>query len=377
MTTLTPEAWRTSWLSRAPLATNDFASGVYRHSREVAEGMRYLEANSKALLSMLVIDVDHDDTLLRALERPLKAPEPSWVALSGTGSGHVGYILQTPVCRTDSARLAPMRLAARVESGLTTALGGDRGYAGVLTKNPLHHEHETYWARPTPYTLQELATGLGDLMPRTLPRKIEDNSGLGRNCALFNTTRTWAYEAVSRYWGESARLWEEVTFAQAWDANQRFAEPLPYNEVIHLARSVSRWTRRNITQEQTEENRRAYRSPEKQRYRSLIAAEKRTESTSQLRTLGSDPMPAENPVKRNTTARELAERFGVSERSVRRIFAQPRDEYLEEQRERGEQILSMRAEGKLWREIAEHFNISIGAAQKAGERAKKRAEESV
>lgn len=87
-------------------------------------------------------------------------------------------------------------------------------------------------------------------------------------------------------------------------------------------------------------------------------------------------MTAERPMKRNASAREIAERFGISERSVRRIAAEPRGEYLTQLRERGDQILAMRAEGKLWREIAEHFEISVPAAQMAGKRAKDRVEES-
>ena len=41
-------------------------------------------------------------------------------------------------------------------------------------------------------------------------------------------------------------------------------------------------------------------------------------------------MAAERPVRRKHTAKELAEKFGCSERSVRRYVAQPRAEYLAE-----------------------------------------------
>ncbi|TSE22235.1 hypothetical protein Tsedi_02396 [Tepidimonas sediminis] len=41
-------------------------------------------------------------------------------------------------------------------------------------------------------------------------------------------------------------------------------------------------------------------------------------------------MAAKHPVKRPAKARELAERFGVSERTVRRVMAQPREQYLAE-----------------------------------------------
>lgn len=37
---------------------------------------------------------------------------------------------------------------------------------------------------------------------------------------------------------------------------------------------------------------------------------------------------AKHKMKRPATARELAKQFGVSERTVRRVMAQPREEYL-------------------------------------------------
>lgn len=83
-------------------------------------------------------------------------------------------------------------------------------------------------------------------------------------------------------------------------------------------------------------------------------------------------MSAENPQRRKVTAREAAERLGISTRSVQRIAAEPRASYEQRSAERGEQILAWRAEGVLWREIAERLNISLNAAQKAGARALQR-----
>ena len=84
-------------------------------------------------------------------------------------------------------------------------------------------------------------------------------------------------------------------------------------------------------------------------------------------------MSAEIRQRRNITAKEAAKRFGISERSVRRIAAEPREEWVRHAHQRGEQVLAWRKEGLLWREIADRLGISLNAAQKAGERAKKRA----
>lgn len=249
--TLTAERWQDSYRQKWPLAT-DHDKGQYpqRQPRELALERRYIQANPSALITSLVIDVDHNDALSRALDLTSGIPTPSYVAQSpATGKAHVGYLLKVPVCRTDSARLEPVRFAARVERGLVNALDADLGYAGLLTKNPSHDHWDTVWGTDQLYTLKELAMQLPGWMPRTLPRKAADNSGLGRNVALFNRVRLWSYSGVRRYWSDGPTIWGEVTYAYALAVNQEFAAPLDSSEVIHLARSIARWTWRNFTPE--------------------------------------------------------------------------------------------------------------------------------
>jgi hypothetical protein len=265
--TLTATRWEQSYRQTWPSATDDLSKGTYRQPRELALQRRYVQANPSALITQLVIDVDHEDALLRAMDQTSGVPTPSYVAQSPTGRAHVAYLLKAPVCRTDNARLEPMRFAARVEAGLVAALDADRGYAGFLTKNPVHEHWDTVWGADRLYSLKELATQLPGWMPRTLPRKAADNSGLGRNVALFNRVRLWSYSGVRRYWGDGPTTWGEVTEAYALAVNQEFAAPLDGQEVTHLARSVSRWTWRNFTPE---------RFTEIQTARSHKAAEKRT-----------------------------------------------------------------------------------------------------
>lgn len=83
-------------------------------------------------------------------------------------------------------------------------------------------------------------------------------------------------------------------------------------------------------------------------------------------------MSAEIPGRRKKTARELAKQMGSSTRTVRRIMAEPRAEFEARTRARGDQILTWRAEGVLWREIGERLEITTNAAQLAGQKAKKR-----
>ena len=260
---MTEERWTEVYRQSWPMATDhDKGRFPYRQARSQALQRRYIQANPSALITSLVFDVDHEDTLLRVLSTTSGIPAPSYVAQSSSGKGHVGYLLETPVCRTDSARLEPIRYAARVEAGLMAALEADRSYAGFMTKNPVHEHWDTFWGTDQLYTLRELAVQLPGWMPRTLPRRAVDSSGLGRNVTLFNLVRLWSYRAILRHRDGGLTAWEEVVTGYALSTNHGFPAPLNASEVGHLARSVARWTWRNLTAEgftalQTERSNRA------------------------------------------------------------------------------------------------------------------------
>lgn len=69
--------------------------------------------------------------------------------------------------------------------------------------------------------------------------------------------------------------------------------------------------------------------------------------------------------KRPQTARELAERFGVSPRTIRRTVAESREDYLSAAEKRHQRIRELRAEGLSMRAIAEELNISVGTVHYA------------
>lgn len=245
-----------TWLPRAPLASNHKQGPYYRHARAEALGMAYIEANPLVMQSLVVIDSDHTDTDLAADLAGL--PTPTYIATNPhTGTGHIVYGLASPVCLTDSAHRRPINLLARIEQGLTTVLDGDPAYGGRITKNPLVAPHVTLWGDEL-YELRDLARALGDLgaLPGARnPRKTLNGSALGRNVALFDLTRDWAYRAIRPHWGGQLTTWEADVLAYAWQHNETVIAndftrgPLTFNEVTHLARSIARWTWRNTTRE--------------------------------------------------------------------------------------------------------------------------------
>jgi len=69
---------------------------------------------------------------------------------------------------------------------------------------------------------------------------------------------------------------------------------------------------------------------------------------------------AETPGRRKRTAREAAALLGVSERTIRNIVAEPRDDYEARARERRNRADELRKQGLQYREIAETMGCSIG-----------------
>lgn len=72
-------------------------------------------------------------------------------------------------------------------------------------------------------------------------------------------------------------------------------------------------------------------------------------------------MVAEKPIRRKKTARELADQLGVSQSTVRRLMAEPRDQYLARANTKREQVAQLRKQGFSVRAIAEKLEISKSA----------------
>lgn len=71
-------------------------------------------------------------------------------------------------------------------------------------------------------------------------------------------------------------------------------------------------------------------------------------------------MSAQASRRRRVTARELAERLGSSERTARRLIAEPRADFLARAAANRARAVELRGQGLLYREIAEQMGIPIG-----------------
>ena len=85
-------------------------------------------------------------------------------------------------------------------------------------------------------------------------------------------------------------------------------------------------------------------------------------------------MSAETPARRKMTARQAAAHFGVSTSTVKRLVAEPREDFLARAKARRDQVVELRAQGLKHREIAAEMDVPIGTVSRLLHEAKKLAE---
>jgi len=238
------ETWGQTWLPLWPLASDDLRRGIYRTARADARGRKYVEANPAALSNLLVVDVDHPDAVMRSLWNRHKWLPNAVVENPANGHAHAVWALAEPVTRTEYAHRKPLAFAAAVTEGLRRSVDGDAAYSGLITKNPEHDAWDAWWTSDRLHSLGELAGHLdaAGYMPAQSWRRTRRRNpvGLGRNCAIFETARHWAYREIRHHWGDSAGL-RAAILAHVHELNAGFSEPLAASEARDIAHSIHKW----------------------------------------------------------------------------------------------------------------------------------------
>lgn len=229
-----------------PYCTNSLKSGLV--VRPLLQALRkpYLEINPPSLVTWLTFDIDRDNAAFAWQDVfGLKIPHLATINPEN-GHAHLSYRIIS-VCRSDAGRLAPLRLMAALQYTYTLTLGADPGYAGLITKNPLHpHWGLLIWRDLSkPYSLGEMAENVDLQSP---PKRPEVATGLGRNCAVFDSARVWAYKAVRNYWRPGGLPdWKEAVKTQCEGINGLFPTPLPDSEIRATAKSIADFCWKRIT----------------------------------------------------------------------------------------------------------------------------------
>jgi len=222
-----------SSLGKKAYATNDFRNGLQLLPSNQALNCSHLSLNQR-LIHYLAFDIDHDNPLIWQ-DTCLPQPTLNIINTKNTHS-HFLYELKTPFPKTSSSNQKIIKWAAGLERGYQRRLNADRGYAGLIVKNPMHKQWRVISSNKT-YSFEDLDSNLDFEDKAHYDRR--EASGLGRNCELFDHLRAWAYRSVPKY--SSYQKWRLEVFTKAHELND-FAFPLPSNEIRSTAQSVMKWT---------------------------------------------------------------------------------------------------------------------------------------
>lgn len=236
--TLTAEQSFIDGLPHYPYCANDIGYGIKKMPREMAIKRRNIQHNPTCHIRAIAFDIDNANGIYAWYD--LGAPKPNYVTVNpANGHSHLIYMLNAPVVTTEAGRDKPRFYLEAIERGLSDLLSSDVGYVGLITKNPLHNDWNTYTPRAESYTLDELAEYVDLTLPKPIKRKLE---GLGRNNRLFDELRFWSYKQVNHARDNMTfEQWLDVVMASAEKMNT-FNSPLAFPEIKATARSVAKWT---------------------------------------------------------------------------------------------------------------------------------------
>jgi len=251
-------------LPEKPYCTDHLEQGLYVRPSHIAARKRYIQVNPPWLRSWLVFDIDRQGAVLAWEDAGL--PEPYWCSVNQDNAhAHLSFGLDAPVLLGQHDRQHPMRYLAAVESAMREALGGDPGYSGLVTKNPLNKHWKTLWSRNSGiYDLNYLSEFL-DLPKHAPKRRKPEKVGLGRNVDTFDFLRYRAYATVRGWKSEGGQgiyvRWQAHLYDLALQyTHNEHPTPLDHKECHHIAKSVARWTWTHFDAEASDERFRALQS---------------------------------------------------------------------------------------------------------------------
>ena len=271
-----------STLPKKPYYTDDLISGLSIAKAEIAKKAKYIQHNGPTHLYWMAFDIDRAGAAIDWSDRGAPAPNLT-VMNQANAHAHALYALETPVRTAPDGKIAPLRYAAAVENALCELLGADRGYAGLIVKNPLHKHWQVAEWHHLPYELGELADYLDLKTPKK--RKVIEDYGLGRNCTLFEELRKWAYRAQRQGWPDY-RQWLDACLTRAQMINLQFTNPLPLSEIRATATSVAKWTSKRMGESDFEYYIASTHTPEIQAFRGALKGKATREQGIELLTAG-------------------------------------------------------------------------------------------
>lgn len=228
-------------LAHKPYCSTDLGYGLKIRSKQTAITMPYIQGNQPCMVHYFFFDIDHPQAVFAWFD--VNLPMPYWTAQNRkNGHAHICYKLKVPLCTSEFGSNKAIAYASKVQAGLSKKLGADVNYTHLITKNPFHEDWRVEFWSEEAYTLEYLADFVE--LPKKLTKK-QEQSGLGRNCTLFDSARKWAYEAIREHRSSSFDYWYSEVLKRCQSVNNVFSEPLPHSEVKATAKSIAKYCWKN------------------------------------------------------------------------------------------------------------------------------------
>lgn len=233
-------------LPKKPWCTDIKGTGLLVRPRKIAIKYKYIQLNSPYYQKYIILDLDYEHSLVEILFNRVGIPLPNFVTANFVGGrSHIVFELEEPIYKTDASRLKVIEFAHAIIQRLQELFDADVAYSGTITKNPASLNWRVTELRKKPYSLRELAEKI-DLPPKPKFFKKEKISrheaiGLGRNCYVFHTACPFAYQEIRAYRGKTYKQWETAMIAHCVSLNEGLPEPMTFNEVKGIAKSISRY----------------------------------------------------------------------------------------------------------------------------------------
>lgn len=213
--------------------------------REHAIRYPYMQINRRGMVSWLIFDLDHINSLAWDDEG---LPPPNLIVRNrNNGHSHLFYAIP-PVCTTENARDKPIQYMKAVYTAFALRLKADTDYnSGPVAKTPGHPWWSTSELHNHVYELGELADYVElEVSPWKTGPQLEELPH-SRHCILFEQLRYFAYSIVNqeRERGTLATFTRRLeAFAHNHNKFVRngFTQDLMLSSVRATVRSVARWT---------------------------------------------------------------------------------------------------------------------------------------
>jgi Replicase family/Primase C terminal 1 (PriCT-1) len=246
--------------------TSDFNTGLWKPTlKSTALTHDYIQFNEANCIEWLVFDIDKGWESALAWDFA-GICEPNFILQNPvSGNCHYFYRLITPVYlktgEDSQVRSAPEDYLNAIKVAMTTALGADTNYTHQICKNPLSAKWRVLECHTSAFELSELAKHLTlkskldtflAKRKKLIERRFARNDPRyvqGRNCALFDDLRLYAYSFVNTHKASNGRFdsFQAELFDYANDLNQQFSPALPISEIKSTVKSVAKWTWKYFT----------------------------------------------------------------------------------------------------------------------------------